>query len=276
MLSVSLINIHTVIVLHKLIWYYWGYKCMSISTNLLCPCQINKLLISDTGIVLWIPGSWWRSTTRDWGWTWTCREQSSSSGYLRWVSAATKRRKHVSATSDWLPVLPLLFSKVTKTKGLRPMTLTDVAGTHSLLQTNSSRFQLSSILSLQEVEHWLLPRENVIDTYVVEVWRLQHLPSKCLCLRGKALNSILLLTLRLMMVPSRMWWVSTAAPSGCWTTRCTLTWEQLTSCTWPPPPQTWPTSWRTHWSSLNPWVRLNTTSIWGLMQPTRVRTLKGS
>ncbi|XP_060950480.1 glycylpeptide N-tetradecanoyltransferase 1-like [Limanda limanda] len=58
--------------------------------------------------------------------------------------------------------------EVTKTKGLRPMTLKDVAGTHSLLKTNSSRFQLSSILSLQEVEHWLLPRENVIDTYVVE------------------------------------------------------------------------------------------------------------
>ncbi|XP_035000886.1 glycylpeptide N-tetradecanoyltransferase 1 isoform X2 [Hippoglossus stenolepis] len=58
--------------------------------------------------------------------------------------------------------------EVTKTKGLRPMTLKDVAGTHSLLKTNSSKFQLSSILSLQEVEHWLLPRENVIDTYVVE------------------------------------------------------------------------------------------------------------
>nr|XP_019938578.1 PREDICTED: glycylpeptide N-tetradecanoyltransferase 1-like [Paralichthys olivaceus] len=58
--------------------------------------------------------------------------------------------------------------EVTKTKGLRPMTVKDVAGTHSLLRTNSSKFQLSSILSLQEVEHWLLPRENVIDTYVVE------------------------------------------------------------------------------------------------------------
>ncbi|XP_039991510.1 glycylpeptide N-tetradecanoyltransferase 1-like isoform X2 [Xiphias gladius] len=58
--------------------------------------------------------------------------------------------------------------EVTKTKGLRPMTKKDVAGIHSLLQTNSSKFHLSPVLSLQEVEHWLLPRENVIDTYVVE------------------------------------------------------------------------------------------------------------
>ncbi|XP_058477234.1 glycylpeptide N-tetradecanoyltransferase 1-like [Solea solea] len=58
--------------------------------------------------------------------------------------------------------------EVTKTRGLRPMTGEDVVGTHSLLQKNSSRFDLSTTLSLQEVEHWLLPRENVIDTYVVE------------------------------------------------------------------------------------------------------------
>ncbi|GLD62945.1 glycylpeptide N-tetradecanoyltransferase 2-like isoform X1 [Lates japonicus] len=58
--------------------------------------------------------------------------------------------------------------EVTKTKGLRPMTKEDVVGTHSLLQTNGSKFHLSPILSLQEVAHWLLPQENVIDTYVVE------------------------------------------------------------------------------------------------------------
>ncbi len=49
------------------------------------------------------------------------------------------------------------------------MTKEDVVGIHSLLQANMGKFQLSPILSLQEVEHWLLPRENVIDTYVVEV-----------------------------------------------------------------------------------------------------------
>lgn len=68
-----------------------------------------------------------------------------------------------------LPFLVWFHSKVTKTPGLRLMTKEDVPGIHSLLQENLCKFQLSSILSLQEVEHWLLPRENVIDTYVVEV-----------------------------------------------------------------------------------------------------------
>ncbi|KAK9530384.1 hypothetical protein VZT92_011889 [Zoarces viviparus] len=58
--------------------------------------------------------------------------------------------------------------EVTKTPGLRPLTNEDVVGLHSLLQANLRKFHLSSRLSLQEVEHWLLPRENVIDTYVVE------------------------------------------------------------------------------------------------------------
>ncbi|KAL3051476.1 hypothetical protein OYC64_001677 [Pagothenia borchgrevinki] len=57
---------------------------------------------------------------------------------------------------------------VTKTPGLRRMTEEDAAGVHSLLQANLGKFHLSPMLSLQEVEHWLLPRENVIDTYVVQ------------------------------------------------------------------------------------------------------------
>ncbi|XP_034414938.1 glycylpeptide N-tetradecanoyltransferase 2-like isoform X1 [Cyclopterus lumpus] len=58
--------------------------------------------------------------------------------------------------------------EVTKTPGLRPLAKEDVVGVHSLLQANLCKFHLSSMLSLQEVEHWLLPRESVIDTYVVE------------------------------------------------------------------------------------------------------------
>lgn len=58
---------------------------------------------------------------------------------------------------------------MTKTPGLRPVTKEDLAGIHSLLQSNLHKFHLSPILSLQEIEHWLLPRENVIDAYVVEV-----------------------------------------------------------------------------------------------------------
>ncbi|KAM3838366.1 glycylpeptide N-tetradecanoyltransferase 1-like [Diretmus argenteus] len=58
--------------------------------------------------------------------------------------------------------------EVTKTPGLRPMTREDVPGIHSLLQANLRKFHLSPVLSVQEVQHWLLPRDNVIDTYVVQ------------------------------------------------------------------------------------------------------------
>ncbi|KAM4524064.1 glycylpeptide N-tetradecanoyltransferase 2-like isoform 1-T1 [Odontesthes bonariensis] len=56
----------------------------------------------------------------------------------------------------------------TKVLGLRPMTKEDAPGIHSLLKKYLSKFHLSPLLSLQEVEHWLLPRENVIYTYVAE------------------------------------------------------------------------------------------------------------
>ncbi|XP_011604445.1 glycylpeptide N-tetradecanoyltransferase 1-like isoform X1 [Takifugu rubripes] len=58
--------------------------------------------------------------------------------------------------------------EVTKIPGLRPATKGDLEEIHSLLQENIRKFHLNTILSLQEVEHWLLPRENVVDTYVVE------------------------------------------------------------------------------------------------------------
>ncbi|KAM4624552.1 glycylpeptide N-tetradecanoyltransferase 1-like [Polymixia lowei] len=58
--------------------------------------------------------------------------------------------------------------EATKTPGLRPMKGGDIPGVLSLLQGHLQKFHLSSILSPQEAEHWLLPRENVIDTYVVE------------------------------------------------------------------------------------------------------------
>uniref|UniRef100_A0A3P9I4L5 Glycylpeptide N-tetradecanoyltransferase n=1 Tax=Oryzias latipes TaxID=8090 RepID=A0A3P9I4L5_ORYLA len=58
--------------------------------------------------------------------------------------------------------------ETTKTNGLRPMTKKDAPEILSLLQDHLCKFKLSSILSLQQVEHWLLPRQNVIDTYVVE------------------------------------------------------------------------------------------------------------
>ena len=45
----------------------------------------------------------------------------------------------------------------------------DIAGVHTMLQKHLTQAHLAPILSLEEVEHWLLPRETVIDTYVVEV-----------------------------------------------------------------------------------------------------------
>ncbi|XP_037134325.1 glycylpeptide N-tetradecanoyltransferase 1-like [Syngnathus acus] len=56
----------------------------------------------------------------------------------------------------------------TKTPGLRPMTKDDVERMHELLRTNLSKFHLRASWSLEEVSHWFLPREGVVDTYVVE------------------------------------------------------------------------------------------------------------
>ncbi|XP_037546965.1 glycylpeptide N-tetradecanoyltransferase 1-like [Nematolebias whitei] len=58
--------------------------------------------------------------------------------------------------------------EVTKVQGMRPMIKEDAPGILSLLQKNLSKFHLSPLLSLQEVEHWFLPRENGNDAYVVE------------------------------------------------------------------------------------------------------------
>lgn len=72
-------------------------------------------------------------------------------------------------TVTYTTVSSFVFFKVPKTLGLRPAAKGDLAEIHTLLQAELRKFQLSKILSLQEVEHWLLPRENVVDTYVVEV-----------------------------------------------------------------------------------------------------------
>ncbi|RVE59498.1 hypothetical protein OJAV_G00189130 [Oryzias javanicus] len=58
--------------------------------------------------------------------------------------------------------------EVTNTDGLRPMTKENAPKILSLLQDHLCKFKISPVLSLQQLEHWMLPRENVIDTYVVE------------------------------------------------------------------------------------------------------------
>ncbi|XP_076153971.1 glycylpeptide N-tetradecanoyltransferase 1b [Alosa pseudoharengus] len=55
-----------------------------------------------------------------------------------------------------------------KTPGLRPMRAEDGPAVQALLEGYLRRFQLRPAFSQQEALHWLLPREDVIDTYVVE------------------------------------------------------------------------------------------------------------
>lgn len=53
-------------------------------------------------------------------------------------------------------------------KGLRPMKKSDVPVVTSLLNEYLKRFEVYLRFSEAEVEHFLVPREGVIDTYVVE------------------------------------------------------------------------------------------------------------
>lgn len=66
------------------------------------------------------------------------------------------------------PVSPSVV-KAPKTQGLRPMTKNDVPVVHRLLLEYLSQFNLVPVMSPEEIEHWLLPQENIIDTYLVEV-----------------------------------------------------------------------------------------------------------
>ncbi|XP_048468794.1 glycylpeptide N-tetradecanoyltransferase 2 isoform X3 [Rhincodon typus] len=55
-----------------------------------------------------------------------------------------------------------------KTTGLRPMEQKDIKRVQELLFKYLKQFELAPVMSEEEVVHWLLPRENIIDTYVVE------------------------------------------------------------------------------------------------------------
>jgi len=54
------------------------------------------------------------------------------------------------------------------TPGLRPMELRDVPQVTILLGEYLKRFQLAPILDEEEVKHWFMPVEDVIDTYVAD------------------------------------------------------------------------------------------------------------
>ncbi|XP_062900200.1 glycylpeptide N-tetradecanoyltransferase 2 isoform X2 [Mobula hypostoma] len=55
-----------------------------------------------------------------------------------------------------------------KTTGLRPMEEKDVKRVQELLFNYLKQFELAPVMNEEEVTHWLMPRENIIDTYVVE------------------------------------------------------------------------------------------------------------
>lgn len=45
----------------------------------------------------------------------------------------------------------------------------DIRQVTELLQKYLKRFQLAPSMTEEEVSHWFLPQDNIIDTYVVEV-----------------------------------------------------------------------------------------------------------
>jgi glycylpeptide N-tetradecanoyltransferase len=56
----------------------------------------------------------------------------------------------------------------TSIKGLREMKKSDVPIVHSLLNAYLSKFEVRLHFSESEVEHFLVPRPGVVDTWVVE------------------------------------------------------------------------------------------------------------
>lgn len=77
----------------------------------------------------------------------------------------------------------------TSLKGLRPMVKSDVKAVHGLLSNYLKRFDVHLEFTEGEVEHFILPREGVIDCYVIEnpntkevtdFFSFYHLPSSIL------------------------------------------------------------------------------------------------
>lgn len=52
--------------------------------------------------------------------------------------------------------------------GMRKMEVKDVEQVHTLLNNYLQQFSLKILFTKEEVEHWLVPREKVIDSFVVE------------------------------------------------------------------------------------------------------------
>lgn len=56
-----------------------------------------------------------------------------------------------------------------KLEGLQQMNLSHVPQVHEMLLEYLKKFDLAPTFSLEEVEHWFLPKNDVINSYVVEV-----------------------------------------------------------------------------------------------------------
>eukprot|EP00854_Cymbomonas_tetramitiformis_P019533 gene19533-23360_t len=54
------------------------------------------------------------------------------------------------------------------TPGFRQMSEADVPAVTKLLKAHLAQFGLAPVMSEADIRHWLLPRENVVDSYVVE------------------------------------------------------------------------------------------------------------
>ncbi|XP_031795791.1 glycylpeptide N-tetradecanoyltransferase 2 isoform X4 [Sarcophilus harrisii] len=57
---------------------------------------------------------------------------------------------------------------VTKTSGLRPMEPKDIKAVKELINNYLKQFHLAPVMNEEEVAHWFLPQDHIIDTFVVE------------------------------------------------------------------------------------------------------------
>ena len=58
--------------------------------------------------------------------------------------------------------------KITKIRGVRPLTAADVRSACQLLNGYLSKYKVATEFNPEEFAHWFMPRKNVINTFVVE------------------------------------------------------------------------------------------------------------
>ncbi|KAG8138923.1 putative Glycylpeptide N-tetradecanoyltransferase protein, partial [Naja naja] len=62
----------------------------------------------------------------------------------------------------------VLPKPATKTSGLRPMERKDIKAVQELINNYLKQFNLAPVMDEEEVAHWFLPQDHIIDTFVVE------------------------------------------------------------------------------------------------------------